>query len=97
MGIRLRELGVISWAPAAPVAHAFEENESDFYRRFRRYGRGNRKLEMKHGLPCLRARPFKAEKPELQRLADLSVEAMQAGYDEAVDEAGRGVLRVLPN
>ena len=97
MGIRLRELGVIMWAPAATAAHAFEESEPDFYKRFRRYGRGNRKLEMKHGLPCLRARPFTAEKPELQRLADLSLEAMQAGYDEAVDESVRGVLKVLPD
>jgi hypothetical protein len=95
IGLRLRELGVIAWCPDAKVAHRFDEDESDFYKRFRRYGRGNRKLEMKHGLPCLRAHPFKAEKPELQRLADLSVEAMQAGYDEAIDTSVRGVLKIV--
>lgn len=95
IGLRLRELGVIAWCPDAKVAHRFDENESDFYKRFRRYGRGNRKLEMKHGLPSLRAHPFKAEKPELQQLADLSVEAMQAGYDEAIDTSVRGVLKII--
>ena len=95
LGIRLREFGVIAWCDDARVAHRFDENESDFYKRFRRYGRGNRKLEMKHGLPCLRARSFKAEKPDLQRLADMSVDAMQAGYDEAIDHSLRGTLRRL--
>ena len=47
------------------------------------------------GLPCLRARSFKAEKPDLQRLADMSVDAMQAGYDEAIDHSLRGTLRRL--
>jgi glycosyltransferase AglI len=92
MGLRLRELGVIAWAPTAKVAHRFDEDESDFYRRFRRYGRGNRKLEMVHGLPSMRARPFKAEKPEHQHLADLALRAMQEGYDEAVDTTIRGIL-----
>src|ERR1051325_1957976 len=97
IGIRLRELGVIAWRPNAKVVHRFDEDEADFYRRFRRYGRGNRKLELKHGLPCLRAVPFSPEKPEHKDLAELSVEAMQAGYDEAVDANARGVLRIIPN
>ena len=96
IGIRLRELGVIAWAPNAKVAHRFAEDESDFYRRFRRYGRGNRKLEMLHGLPCLRARSFKAEKPEHQALAEIAVKAMQAGYDEAVEPGIRGILMTHP-
>jgi hypothetical protein len=96
IGIRLRELGVIAWAPNAKAAHRFAEDESDFYRRFRRYGRGNRKLEMVHGLPSLRARPFKAEKAEHQGLADLAVKAMQAGYDEAVEPMLRGILMTHP-
>ncbi len=95
MGIRLRELGVIAWAPAARVAHRFEEDESDFSRRFRRYGRGNRRLELKHGLPNLRAGPMKIEKPGFKHLAELAVEAMQAGYDEAVDPTVRGVLKIV--
>jgi hypothetical protein len=97
LGIRLRELGVIAWAPEAKVSHRFAEDESDFYKRFRRYGRGNRKLELAHGLPSLRARRFKAELPEHQRLADLAVDAMQAGYDEAVDPVVRGVLMTHPD
>jgi hypothetical protein len=96
MGIRLRELGVIAWSPDAKTSHRFDEDESDFYRRFRRYGRGNRRLELKHGLPCLRAAPVKPEKLDHKHLADLSVAAMQAGYDEAVDPATLGVLRILP-
>jgi hypothetical protein len=96
MRIRLRDLGVIAWSPEARVAHRFDENEADFYKRFRRYGRGNRKLEVKHGLPSLRAHPFSPEKPEHARLAALSVEAMQAGYDEAIDPTMRGALRILP-
>lgn len=99
MGIRLRQLGVIAWSPDAKIAHRFDEDEKDFYNRFRRYGRGNRKLEIKHGLPCLRARPFtpdKAGDPEHLRLAKVAVEAMQAGYDDAVVEGDRGVLKVLP-
>lgn len=98
MGIRLRQLGVIAWAPHAAVAHRFEEDESDFYKRHRRYGRGNRRLEILHNLPCLRPRPFEADQkhdPEHRRLAKLACEAMQAGYDEAVDEADRGVLRIF--
>jgi len=98
MGIRLRQFGMIAWAKDAMAAHRFDEDDSDFVKRFRRYGRGNRKLEIKHGLPCLRARPFTPDKkddPDHQRLAKLSLEAMQTGYDEAIDEADRGVLRVL--
>lgn len=98
MGIRLRQFGVIAWAKDATVGHRFDEDDTDFYKRFRRYGRGNRALEIKHSLPCLRARPFEPDKksdPEHLRLAKLSLEAMQAGYDEAVDESERGILRVL--
>ncbi|NJL19441.1 MAG: glycosyltransferase, partial [Bdellovibrionaceae bacterium] len=62
MGIRLRQLGVIAWAKEAVASHRFDEDESDFCRRFRRYGRGNRALEVKHGLPCLRARPIEPDK-----------------------------------
>jgi glycosyltransferase involved in cell wall biosynthesis len=98
MGLRLRQFGVIAWAKDAIAAHRFDEDDSDFYKRFRRYGRGNRALEIKHGLPCLRARPFTPDKkddPEHLRLAKLSLEAMQAGYDEAIDHADRGVLQSI--
>jgi len=95
LGLRMRRFGVIAWAREAQVSHRFEEDESDFCNRFRRYGRGNRRLEMKHNLPSLRARPFKTELPRHQRLADLAVSAMQAGYDEVIDESDRGVLKIV--
>jgi GT2 family glycosyltransferase len=94
LGIRLREFGVIAWAPEAMVAHQFAEDESDFYNRFRRYGRGNRRLEVKHQLPGLRVKKNTAEKPEHQRLADLSLKAMQEGYDEAIVRTERGILKL---
>jgi GT2 family glycosyltransferase len=97
LGIRLRELGVIAWSPKAKVTHRFEEDEADFYKRFRRYGRGNRMLEIKHGLPCLRHSHIKPEKKAHQHLATLALEAMQAGYDEAIDLTARGVLKILPD
>jgi GT2 family glycosyltransferase len=92
LGIRLRQFGLIGWASEAFVRHEFAENEDDFRRRFRRYGRGNRRLEIKQNLPSLRARPFRSEKAEHQHLADLAVAEMQAGYDEVVDVAARGRL-----
>jgi GT2 family glycosyltransferase len=98
MGLRLRKIGIIAWAAEAKAAHRFDENDSDFYKRFRRYGRGNRRLELMHNLPCLRARPFQPDqihKPEHHRLAKLACEAMQAGYDEAVKEGDRGVLSLV--
>jgi glycosyltransferase AglI len=95
LGVRLRDFGVIAWASDAKVAHRFAEDEADFYKRFRRYGRGNRRLEVKHQLPNLRAKPFKPECPEHQRLADLSVRAMQEGYDEATNRLERGVLKIV--
>jgi GT2 family glycosyltransferase len=95
LGLRLRRLGVIGWAERAVVRHQFAESNEDFIRRFRRYGAGNRQLEVKHHLPSLRARPFKAELPELQELADLSVQAMQDGYDSAVDASAQGKI-IIP-
>jgi GT2 family glycosyltransferase len=95
LGLRLRNLGMIGWAEKAVVSHEFQEDRADFYRRFRRYGRGNRQLEMRHNLPSLRAKKYIAELPELQELADLQVEAMQAGYDEAIDESTRGKIYLI--
>jgi len=95
MGIRLREFGVIAWASEARVAHQFAEDEADFCKRFRRYGRGNRLLEVKHQLPGLRVKKIVPEKPEHQRLADLSTKAMQEGYDEAIVRTERGILKLV--
>lgn len=95
LGIRLREFGLIAWSADAKVAHQFDEDEADFEKRFRRYGRGNRRLEVKHQLPSLRAQKFVAEQPYLQPLADKAVTAMQAGYDEATDRLQRGILKIV--
>jgi GT2 family glycosyltransferase len=94
LGLRLRKLGVIGWAAKALVKHEFPEDREDFFRRFERYGAGNRQLEVKHNLPSMRARRYIAEKPEFQELAELQVQAMQKGYDAAVDERARGRIVV---
>ena len=92
LGLRLRRLGMIGWAEKAVVTHSFAEDRDDFIRRFRRYGAGNRRLEVKHNLPSLRARKKVAESPDLQELADLQIDAMQKGYDDAVDQSARGMI-----
>ncbi len=97
LGLRIRRLGMIGWAAKAIVKHRFPEGREDFIRRFRRYGAGNRALEVKHNLPSLRARKITTERPELQELADLQIEAMQKGYDDAVDENARGKIFVPPD
>ena len=82
LGIRLRHLGRLVYAPRAIVSHAFDENLQDFQRRFERYGRANRLVEQVHKLPSLRPEPFKAD-PEFSDLAKLQIEWLCSGYDEA--------------
>lgn len=82
LGLKLRRVGTIGWAPKAVVEHRFRESIEDFRRRFRRYGAGNAHLEIRWGLPSMRTAPFAAHDPELQWLADEQVRAMQQGYDE---------------
>ncbi|GAB4195604.1 MAG: hypothetical protein OHK0013_01970 [Sandaracinaceae bacterium] len=84
LGLRLRSRGWIAWAERAVVTHAFAEDEQDFARRFERYGAGNARLERLWGMSSLRPVPFRAATTALQRLADLQVEAMSRGYDEAM-------------
>ena len=82
LGIRLRELGRLVYAPRATVSHEFAEDMQDFQRRFERYGRANRLVEQVHQLPSLRPEPFKAT-PEFSDLAELQIESLCKGYDEA--------------
>ena len=82
LGIRLRHLGRLVYAPRAIVSHEFDENLQDFQRRFERYGRANRLVEQVHKLPSLRPEPFKAD-PEFSDLAELQSESLCSGYDEA--------------
>lgn len=81
LGVRLRRLGRIGWAPRAVVAHRFLESEDDLRRRFRRYGAGTAHLQLKLGLPSLRVQAIVARDPALQHLADAQVLAMRNGYD----------------
>lgn len=81
LGIRLRRLGPIGWAPEAVVCHRFEESMDDFKRRFIRYGAGNAHLEHVLQLTCMRVDGINARDATLQRLANLQVHAMQVGYD----------------
>ena len=82
LGIRLRELGRLVYAPRAIVSHEFDENLQDFQRRFERYGRANRLVEHVHKLPSLRPESFKADS-EFSDLAELQNESLCRGYDEA--------------
>lgn len=81
LGMRLRSVGAIGWAPDATVQHAFAECRRDFARRFERYGAGNAQLERLWSLSSLRARSFRAAEADQQELADLQVLAMQRGHD----------------
>ena len=82
LGIRLRHLGRLVFAPRASVSHEFAEDPQDFQRRFDRYGRANRLVEQVHRLPSLRPEPFKAA-PEFSDLAELQIDSLRRGYDEA--------------
>ena len=83
LGIRLRQLGRLIYEPRAVVYHEFDEDLQDFKRRFERYGRANRLLEHIHKLPSLRPEPFMQTNPEFNDLAELQIEALCKGYDEA--------------
>ena len=96
LGLRLRRLGVIAWAEKAVVTHLFPENREDFVRRFKRYGSGNRHLEVKHNLPSLRGRKPDTMPDEFRELVDLQFDSMHAGYDEAVDPRVQGRI-VIPD
>ena len=82
-GIRLRNLGGLVYEPSAIVYHAFDEDLQDFKRRFERYGRANRLLEQIHKLPSLRPEAFRPPNPEFKDLAELQIESLHRGYDEA--------------
>ena len=83
LGIRLRQLGRLVYAPRALVYHKFDEDPQDFKRRFERYGRANRLLEQVHKLPSLRPEPFRQTNPEFNDLTELQIESLCKGYDAA--------------
>jgi hypothetical protein len=83
---------VTGYEPRALIRHAFDENLDDFKSRFERYGRGIRRLEVKHNLSSLRPASITADQPNLQELADMQCRHMQKGYDSVADGEEVGVL-----
>lgn len=81
LGLRLRFLGSIGWAPHARIYHNFTESLEDFRLRFVRYGMGNAHLEQRLALPSLRVGKIVARSVSLQRLADIQAKAMLEGYN----------------
>lgn len=51
LALRLRSVGALAFAPEAVMLHEFGNNPVDFFHRFVRYGRGNRRLEQYYGKP----------------------------------------------
>jgi glycosyltransferase involved in cell wall biosynthesis len=81
LGLRLWRVGDISYAPQSIVQHDFEPSFSAFFRRFVRYGRGNRSLA-EHYSASLWPRPFLPAAPSAFNLiASLGqLAAMTVGY-----------------
>lgn len=85
LGLRLSQLGTLRWCAEAHVAHDFEPSLRAFFRRFLRYGRGNRMLA--EGQPestgdFFSPRPFLplVYRPGNFLLAGLAFAALGAGW-----------------
>ncbi len=80
-GLRLWEIGPLSYAPYAQVMHAFEGGLSPFVKRFVRYGRSNRFLRHLYHID-LAPRPFVANVPSFPNrlLASLQYVSLWWGY-----------------
>ena len=80
-GLRLWEIGPLSYAPYAQVMHVFERGLASFVKRFVRYGRGNHLLHCLYHVD-LAPRPFAATVPSVRNrlLASLQYAAMSWGY-----------------
>jgi len=57
LGLRLRQVGELAYAPATAVIHDFGDSVTQFVRRFVRYGRGNRRLALAWDVDLM-PRPF---------------------------------------
>ncbi len=64
LGLRLREIGNLSFAPAACVYHNFDDGLVGFIRRFLRYGKGNKIISRLYHVD-LTPRIFKAKHPSV--------------------------------
>jgi len=64
LGLRLREIGNISFAPTACVYHNFDDGLVGFIRRFLRYGKGNKIISRLYHVD-LTPRIFKAKQPSV--------------------------------
>lgn len=80
-GLRLWEIGPLSFASHAQVMHVFEGGLPAFVKRFLRYGRGNHLLRQRTGFDFT-PHPFRACIPTLPNtlLASLQYTALWCGY-----------------
>ncbi len=67
LGLRLREIGNLSFAPVACVYHNFDDGLVGFVRRFLRYGKGNKIINRLYTLD-LTPRIFRAKQPTIFNL-----------------------------
>jgi glycosyltransferase involved in cell wall biosynthesis len=81
LALRLAEIGRSSYAPAAVVHHDFSDGVAGFFRRFVRYGRGNRLLAEVHRLD-MTPKPFRPAHGSLVNYACAGAQylAMLIGY-----------------
>ena len=82
LGLRLREVGPLSYAPSAQVIHVFEGGLPTFVKRFVRYGRGNKQLQQYYQYADLAPRRFSANVPSFpnRMLATLQYASLWWGY-----------------
>jgi GT2 family glycosyltransferase len=81
LALRLREVGTLAYASQATVLHDFEPDPVAFWKRFERYGVGNRQVEQFHGLD-LSPRPFPPNEESAFNWVAASIQylAMAKGY-----------------
>jgi hypothetical protein len=84
LALRLRDIGTLAYAPSATVLHDFDPDPISFWKRFERYGVGNRQVEELHGLD-LSPRPFAPNRESAFNWVAASVQylAMAKGYGVA--------------
>jgi glycosyltransferase involved in cell wall biosynthesis len=94
LAFRLLEAGDLGFCRSSTVLHVFDDGLSGFFRRFVRYGRGNRALSEKYRID-LAPRPFApvTRAPCHWALALLQLCAMRVGYLAASPRIGSASAR----
>lgn len=82
LSLRLAKVGRLDFARESVVLHDFSDGLTGFWKRFARYGRGNRMVEERHGSSG-EPRPFapKAPSPANWIAAYVQYQAMRWGYE----------------